>query len=166
MDPVLKYFYGERAESYLFLLLGVVSMGMAFRFLIGLQTSFWKGVAIPFFIVATLELIVGYTIVNRSPKDIVRVETYLKSEPIKIQELEIPRMNDVMSNFRLFRYIEISLIFVGMALMYHSKEDTLWRGIGLGLFIQSSIVLCLDFFAERRGEEYLGYLLKLIAKSN
>lgn len=166
MNPILKYFYGERAESYLFLLLGLVTMGMAFRFLISLQTSFWKGVAIPFFIVATLELIVGYSIVTRSPKDIVRVEAYLSSEPGKIQELEIPRMNKVMTNFRIFRSIEITLILVGLALMYHSKEDTLWRGIGLGLFVQSGIVLCLDFFAERRGEEYLRYLIELTSESN
>jgi len=49
-------------------------------------------------------------------------------------------------------------------LMYSSMNDTFWRGIGLGLFIQASIVLSLDFFAERRGHIYIVYLQELIEK--
>jgi hypothetical protein len=44
-------------------------------------------------------------------------------------------------------------------------NDTMWRGIGLGLFIQASIVLSLDFFAERRGHIYFVYLQELIEKT-
>jgi hypothetical protein len=43
-------------------------------------------------------------------------------------------------------------------------QDTFWRGLGLGLFMQASIVLCLDFFAERRGHIYVLYLQELIEK--
>jgi hypothetical protein len=42
------------------------------------------------------------------------------------------------------------------------SENLLLNGIGLGLFIQSSVVLLLDFFAERRGEVYLAYLKTII----
>jgi hypothetical protein len=38
------------------------------------------------------------------------------------------------------------------------------KGIGLGLFIKASIVLTLDFFAERQGIEYLNYLHNFIEK--
>jgi hypothetical protein len=48
--------------------------------------------------------------------------------------------------------------------MYSPMNDAFWRGIGLGLFIQSSIVLCLDFFAERRGHIYIVYLQELVEK--
>jgi hypothetical protein len=70
-------------------------------------------------------------------------------------------MEKVLRNFVIFRYAEIALIILGIALMYSSMNDTFWRGIGLGLFIQASIVLCLDFFAERRGHIYLEYLNQL-----
>jgi hypothetical protein len=73
-------------------------------------------------------------------------------------------MEKVMSNFVIFRYAEIALIILGMALMYSSMNDTFWRGIGLGLFIQASIVLCLDFFAERRGYHYIEYLKEFSEK--
>ena len=73
-------------------------------------------------------------------------------------------MEKVLSNFVIYRYVEIALIILGIVLMYSSMNDTFWRGIGLGLFIQASIVLCLDFFAERRGHIYIVYLQELVEK--
>jgi hypothetical protein len=137
---------------------------MALYFFFALKTSFWKGVSVPFIIVALLEFVVGYTIVTRSPKDIARVETYLQQAPKNIKTIEIPRMEKVLSNFVEYRYVEIALIILGIVLMYSSMQDTFWRGLGLGLFMQASIVLCLDFFAERRGHIYVLYLQELIEK--
>jgi len=164
MNPIVKYFNGEKAESYIFILTGVIALAMALYFILVLKSSFWKGVAIPFIIVAMLEFIVGYTIVTRSSKDNTRVETFIQKEPQNVKILEIPRMEKVMSNFVIFRYAEIVLIILGIALMYSSVYDTFWRGLGLGLFIQASIVLCLDFFAERRGHVYVEYLKEFAEK--
>jgi hypothetical protein len=164
MNPVIKYFNGEKSESYIFILIGVIALAMALYFIFILKSSFWKGVAVPFIIVALLEFAVGYTIVTRSIIDTARVETFILKEPQSIKTLEIPRMEKVMSNFVIFRYVEIALIILGIALMYSSLNDTFWRGIGLGLFIQASIVLSLDFFAERRGHIYLEYLKELSEK--
>jgi hypothetical protein len=165
MNPIIKYFNGEKAESYLFIVLGVISLIMALYFIFTLKTSFWRGIAIPFICVAILEFVVGFTIVNRSPKDIARVENLKDNEPGKILTEEIPRMEKVMHNFMMFRYIEIALIICGIILMYSYTKDALWRGLGLGLFIQASMVLCLDFFAERRGYIYLKYLTELTDKT-
>jgi hypothetical protein len=121
-----------------------------------------KGMAIPFLLVAALELIVGLTLVYRSPKDIVRVETYLSEKTEMIQKEEIPRMEKVMRNFIIFRFTEITLIIIGIILMYGARQNSLWNGIGVGLFIQSNTVLLLDFFAERRGEVYLAYLRSIV----
>lgn len=161
MNQVVKYFSGEKSESYLFLFMGVITILFACYFMMGLKTSFWRGVAIPFIVVALLEIIVGYTIVTRTPKDITRVENFMKQEPHKIKTEEIPRMEIVMKNFRNFRYIEIILIITGIILMYIGLATPFWTGIGLGLFIQAGIVLCLDFFAESRGKVYLDYLKSL-----
>jgi len=161
MNNIVKYFHGEKSESYIFILMGVIAFAVALYFIFVLKTSFWKGVAIPFIVVSSLEFIVGYTIVTRSPKDILRVEKFISKEPQKIKTVEIPRMEKVMSNFILYRYVEIVLIILGVFLMYSSMNDNLWKGIGLGLFIQASIVLCLDFFAEKRGFVYLEYLKEL-----
>ncbi|MFN3589535.1 MAG: hypothetical protein ACK4UP_09135 [Spirosomataceae bacterium] len=165
MNPIIKYFQGEKVESYIFMMIGVLAFAMAFYFFFALKTSFWKGVALPLIIVALLEFVVGYTIVTRSQKDIARVETYLQQAPESIKTIEIPRMEKVLSNFVGYRYVEIALIILGIVLMYSSMQDTFWRGLGLGLFMQTSIVLCLDFFAERRGHIYVIYLQELIEKT-
>jgi hypothetical protein len=165
MYSVVKYFNGEKAESYIFILIGVIAFAMALYFFFALKTFFWKGVALPFIVVALLEFVVGYTIVTRSPKDIVRIETFIQKDPQSIKTLEIPRMEKVLSNFVLYRYVEIALIILGIVLMYSSLNFTFWRGIGLGLFIQASIVLSLDFFAERRGQIYIVHLQELVEKT-
>ncbi len=164
MNSVVKYFNAEKAESYLFILVGVTAFIMALYFIFALKTSFWKGVAIPLIIIALLEFTVGYTIVTRSSKDMMRVQTYITNQPQKIKLDEIPRMEKVLSNFVIYRYVEIALIILGIVLMYSSMNDTFWRGIGLGLFVQASIVLSLDFFAERRGHYYSVYLQELVEK--
>jgi hypothetical protein len=164
MNAVLTYFNGEKWESYLFLLLGVLSILISIYLFFVLKTSFWKGVAIPFILVGMLELVVGYTIVRRSPLDILRVERLIKDESQKIVTEEIPRMEKVMSNFKMFRITEIILIAIGIFLMYHTLNDTFLRGLGLGLFFQASMVLSLDFFAERRGYVYLDFLGDLVQK--
>jgi glucose uptake protein GlcU len=52
----------------------------------------------------------------------------------------------------IYRYVEIALIILGIVLMYSSMNDTFWRGIGL--FIQASIVLSLDFCGKTRASLY------------
>ena len=162
MNPIVKYFTGEKLESFLFLSLSLLGIALAVTFLSVTKTSFTKGIAIPFILVSALEIVVGLTLIYRSPKDIIRVETYLSEKTEMIQTEEIPRMEKVMRNFILFRYTEITLIFLGVILMYGARQNSLWNGIGVGLFIQSSTVLLLDFFAERRGEVYLEYLKSMI----
>jgi hypothetical protein len=158
MNPVIKYFNGERSESYLFLILGILGLVIGGYFFIVKASTYWKGFAIPFMLVSLLEIIVGLSLIYRSPKDITRIVHYMNNEKIKIQTVEIPRMNKVMKNFVLYRYVEITLIFIGALLFFTSANTNFWRGLGLGLFLQASLVLTLDYFAERRGFNYLNYL--------
>lgn len=162
MNPVIKYFTGEKAESYLFLGFGLLGIGLSIYLILIKASYFWKGFAIPFVLVSVLEIIVGVTLIYRSPKDIVRVENYIKREPSKIKTHEIPRMKKVMRNFVVYRYTEITLILLGIIIYFAFANLEFWKGLGLGLLIQSSVVLTLDYFAERRGFIYLEYLNKLI----
>ena len=102
MNPIVKYFTGERLESFLFIGLGILGLAIAILFLFILKTSFLKGVAIPFLLVSFLEIVVGVTLIYRSPKDIIRVETYFSEKNEMIQKEEIPRMESVMRNFEIF----------------------------------------------------------------
>ncbi len=158
MEPIFKYFAGEKQESYLFLALGVAGLAFALYSLYSHKTPFMRGVVLPIIFVSLLEVVVGITLVRRTPQDIDRVSHQFYQDRSLIHKQEVPRMERVMHNFLVFRYIEISLILVGIFLMYVPKSYPLWNGVGVGLLLQASLVLLLDFFAERRGEIYLTYL--------
>ncbi len=61
----------------------------------------------------------------------------------------------VMKNFVIYRYAEIVLMILGLFLFFYFQDKTIWKGIGIGFFIQASLMLSLDYFAEKRGTEYL-----------
>ena len=67
-----------------------------------------------------------------------------------------------MKNFIIYRWVEIGLIVLGMLLLFFGQSQSIWKGLGLGLMIQSSIMLFLDYFAEVRGKEYIEFLKTLI----
>ena len=97
----------------------------------------------------------------RSLKDILSVNQTVKTDKPKIQTEEITRMTTVMKNFTIYRSVEIALILI-VIIVFFPQPMTTWKGVGLGLFIQPSFMLLLDFFAESRGKTYLEYLQALI----
>jgi hypothetical protein len=114
--------------------------------------------AYPLIVVALIQLIVGSSVYFRSPKDIERINKTLQIDKTKIQTQEIPRMEVVMKNFTIYKWIEITLILVGLIMYYYFQHAKIWKGFGLGLSIQAVFMLLLDFFAESRGKTYLEYL--------
>jgi hypothetical protein len=164
MNPIVKYFNAERAESLLFIGFGVFAILLSVYFFFFVKDFFWKGLATPLVFFSIIQIIIGATIFTRSPKDNLRVETILKYEPHKIQSEEIPRMEKVIKSFVYYRYFEIAMIFLGIILMYALSNYGFWKGFGLGLFIQCTILLSLDFFAEKRGHIYLEHLKELVEK--
>ena len=79
-------------------------------------------------------------------------------DPGKLKNEEIPRMEVVMKNFIIYRWVEIGLAIAGilLVLVFRTKtENSFWYGLGIGLAIQSLTILAADFFAEKRGYEYL-----------
>jgi phosphate/sulfate permease len=162
MEQIRNYFTAEKNESILFIVIGVTAFLVSIYFLLSVKKIFHSGMAYPIMAIALIQIIVGSSVYIRSPKDIARVEQMISSDKTKIGSEEIPRMDVVMKNFIAYRWIEIALIISGLILMFAFANNDLLKGIGIGLFIQSSIMLSLDFFAEKRGMEYLNYLHSLV----
>lgn len=161
MEFISKYFNAERAESWLFVAVGVIAMGLAINFFFK-NDQILRGAAYPLAIVGLIQLVVGGTVLMRTSADIKRVEEIVKTTPTRIQSEEIPRMNVVMKNFVVYRYVEIVLLGIGLLLLLLNTEGSFGRGIGIGLAIQSALMLGLDYFAEKRGHEYVAELQNLI----
>jgi hypothetical protein len=158
MEPISKYFNEEKYESVFFVLVGLIAIILSIYFFAKVKTPFYNGVSYALLAVATIQLTVGISVYFRSPKDIIRIENFVKFEKSRIQSDEIPRMNIVMKNFVIYRWIEIFLMSLGLVFFFYFSSQSLMEGIGSGLFIQSALMLFLDYFAEKRGFEYLDFL--------
>lgn len=163
LDFIANYFTEEKIESLFFIIIGFLALALAIFFLWIIKYSFFKGMAIPFLLVGSIQLTVGYTVYNRSPDDIYRVEQLVKNNHVHLKTTEVSRMESVIHNFTIYKWVEITFILSGIVLMilFQKSPQTFWKGLGLGLLIQASIMLCLDLIANNRAHEYLQFLLKI-----
>jgi uncharacterized membrane protein YidH (DUF202 family) len=160
MDWIRNYFLAEKNESLFFIIIGTLAVAVGIYFWMTLKKPFITGLAIPLILLGAVEIIVGATVYIRSPKDIQRVETYFQQDISKVQAVEIPRMQAVNKQFRWLRYTEISFMILGLLFAFGFRNQPFWQGFGIALFMQSAVLLSLDYFAERRGIEYLEKLLE------
>ena len=79
----------------------------------------------------------------------------LASAPGAYQAAEVARMEVVMRSFALYKIIELALFAVGVGLTYAFRNRETLYAVGIGLVLQSSLMLVADLFAEKRGDEYL-----------
>jgi len=164
-----KYFNAEKSESGLFMTLGIAGIVLAVIFFFFLKTEFYKGAAIPLVSVGILLGIVGYTVYKRSDDDRKRNVYAYDMNPSELREKEIPRMETVMKNFIIYRWIEIFLAVAGIGLYIYFIRDIkhdFWRGLGLDLAIIALLALTADYFAEKRGHVYLNGLISFTSNKS
>ena len=160
-----KYFQGEKAESIVFMGIGTASFVAALIFFFVMATAFYKGAAVPMLLIGLLMLVVGFTVFKRSDADRIRNVYAYDMNPSQLKELEIPRMEVVMKNFVMYRYIEIGLALAGLILFFYFKNNAdkaFWTGVGFGLLIMSLLALGADYFSENRGVVYLKGLKEFV----
>jgi membrane-bound ClpP family serine protease len=89
-------------------------------------------------------------------------------EPVNfVKQTELPRMEKVMKNFVVYRWMEIAFIIAGLVLIFLFRlnpDRSFWYGLGIALAIQGALMLGADYFAEKRGEVYTEELKKIIVQ--
>lgn len=164
IDFIKIYFTEEKIESFLFIIIGLSSIASSLIFWFIIKYSFYNGLAYPLLIIGIMQLVAGTTVYLRAPKDIARVEFIIKNDSSKLKSEELPRMDLVVKKFKTYKIIEITLLFIGATLFlcFFRSQQTFWKGLGLGLLLQSSIMLILDLIAKDRSIKYLDELLKFM----
>jgi hypothetical protein len=157
MTPITTYFSGEKLQCAIGIDIALLSIGLGIYFLLYHKSDFLSGVAYPFLVVSGFLFIICLAVVIRTPKDIARVVGYASQGPEQLKALETPRTQKVMRNFKVIKVIEMSVVLVGFGLVVFSVES-IPKGIGTGLIIQSLIMFVFDHFAEARGKTYCAYL--------
>ncbi len=165
---IYKYFSGEKQESLLFIIIGLLGVAASIIFFFFIKTSFYKGLALPAFAIGLMLCIVGFTVYTRSDKQAKDISYNIGIDASNyIKQTELPRMEKVMKNFVAYRWIEICLMLFGIVLFFYLKNDetkSFLIGVGISLAIIALLGLAADFFAEKRGKVYLTNLLELLPK--
>ena len=152
-EQMVGYFAAEKAESWLFILAGVVAVGVAVWLLVTGHS--YRGMAYPLIAVGLIQLVVGGTVAFRTDAQVAALTQQLATSPSAFQRAEVPRMEAVMRNFEIYKLVEVGLLLVGVGLAYAFRRKELLYGVGVGLVMQASLMLVLDLFAEKRGDDYL-----------
>ena len=165
---IYKYFIAEKQESLLFLIVGIAAIMLAIIFFIFIRSNplFYKGAAIPLLAIGIVQCVVGFTVYSRSNKQMNEVAYNIGMEPVSYTRTqELPRMETVMKNFVIYRWVEIAFILIGVVLIFlfrANPDRSFWYGLGITLAIQAFLMLGADFFAERRGGVYTEELENLV----
>lgn len=162
-----KYFFAEKQESMLFLIIGVIAILLAITFFFFLKNNFYKGAAIPLLVVGLIQLIAGYAVYARSDEQRIDNVYAFDMNPGKLKNEELPRMKTVNKNFVTYRWVEIILLIVAIALLFYYKSNATKAflfGIGITLAIQSALMLSADYFAEKRALIYTVQLERFLQK--
>ena len=160
-EAIEKYFMAEKAESAVFVVIGLVAIIVALWCLFASKAIIFKGAALPLIAVGVLLGIVGFTVYKRSDDDRIKNVYAFTMNPDDLKNKELPRMQKVMQNFVWHRYIEITLAIVGVVLFVYFNDKTqqaYWKGFGVALALMALIALTADFFAEKRGHVYVNLL--------
>lgn len=161
-----KYFTGEKSESLLFLCIGIAAIVTAVIIFFVLKTNFYKGAAVPLLLIGLLLGIVGFTVYKRSDADRIRNVYAYDANPSELRIKELPRMQTVMKNFVIYRWVEIVLAAAGAVLFFYYRNNeahTFWKGFGLAMAVMALIALTADFFAEKRGQVYTNGLREFVS---
>lgn len=166
---IYRYFTGEKQESLLFLIVGIVAVLLAVVcwFFIKSNPNFFKGAAIPLLAIGLIQIVVGYSVYSRTDKQKADIAYNTGMDSVNyVKQTELPRMNTVMKNFVIYRWVEISFIITGLVLIFLYRTNTgktFWYGFGIALAMQAVMMLGADYFAEKRGKIYTNELQKILS---
>lgn len=168
-SDIEKYFVAEKNGALFILIIGISALIIAIIFLLITKLSWQKGVAFPLLLFSLLQIGAGYSVYKRSDADrITNVYNY-DANPSAFKNKELPRMEKVQSNFKIFKIAEVVLLLVGIGLIvyFRSKPDQqMWMGVGIGLAAQAFILFIFDWIANARANAYVDGIQAFLQKLN
>ena len=154
-DALTLYFNEEKTESIWFVLIGIVSIVLSAWLFFKFKEGFYRGLIIPVILISLIQITVGSTVYLRSDKQIEDTILRLENDKQSAKADELVRMDEVMKNFKTYKWIEFLFIISGVLLLIFITDKPFWSGIGAGLLIEGTFMIVLDVIAEMRGVKYL-----------
>ena len=153
INHMSSYFSAEKQESLIFLAVGLVAIGISIW--LWMNGHRLKSMAYPLVAIALMQMVVGGSIYLRTDTQLSTLSAQLQTNPAALKAEETTRMQTVMSNFSIYKAVEMVLLIVGVGMIAFLQRHDVAAGIGVGLVLQAAFTLTLDIFAEARGADYL-----------
>ena len=153
INHMSSYFSAEKQESLIFLAVGLAAIGISVW--LWMNGHRLKSMAYPLVAIALMQMVVGGSIYLRTDTQLSTLSAQLQANPAALKAEETTRMQTVMSNFSVYKAVEMVLLIVGVGMVAFLQRHDMAAGIGVGLVLQAAFTLTLDIFAEARGADYL-----------
>jgi hypothetical protein len=149
------HFEGEKAEGVPFMSAGLVAFAVG-SFLFSRRTAIARGAAWPIVIVGVIETAAGLVVYSRTDAQVARLDAQMASDPGGLKKSELARMKRVNLEFVLLKWTELALAVAGVGLTTYGiiRDDDTFKGAGIGLAAQATVMLVLDLFAADRAARY------------
>ncbi len=154
------YFTGEKAEAFWILAAGVASLVAAIALWFVARDQFARGLALALLITAGLGISVGGTVYFRSDQQSQQLIEQQRTNPSQFAAEEGPRIQQVVRSFAQYRIGYAVAVLLALFFVFVMGKPS-QHGFAVGLLLLAALGLTVDFFAERRAEQYLQALQEL-----
>jgi hypothetical protein len=147
------YFAGEKTEAFWILAAGVVSLAAAIVLWFWGREPFARGLAMALLIVAGLGLSVGGTVYFRSDAQASQLLEQQRIAPAQFAAEEGPRIATVVKSFAQYRIGYAIAVLLALFFVFVMGKPS-QHGFAVGLLLLAAMGLTIDFYAERRAQQY------------
>ena len=153
------YFAAEKQGGLLLVALAVASLALA-GYLFATKSLF-SAMAWPVLVLGGIELVIGLSVASRADAQIAEIAAGLQATRTVTITTEVERMARVNGTFALIKKVEIALIAVSVLFLVVQPAPATLGSMGLGILLQSAILLVFDTFAHHRAIRYVEWLIAL-----
>ena len=157
MEQAMRdYFAAAKRRGAVFLLAGLVSTAAAV--ILWRKATSFRGMVPPLAAIGLLQVVVGATVLVRTPGRRTRLSGLLAADPARCRREEQDRMRRARTLFGVSRALELMVLTAGLTLVLLFPRHHPAYAAGLACFLQGSVMLVLDRLAERRADDYAAAL--------
>lgn len=109
-------------------------------------------------LIGVLQLGIGVVLVARTGGQVATLQADLTREPAAARTQELARMQRVNVNFTRVKVLETVVIVSALVLIFAFRGRPAVTAVGLGLLLQTAVMLAFDVFAEHRALTYTSWL--------
>jgi hypothetical protein len=155
---ILKFYKAQKAQGLLFILIGFIATIISLLLLLNVNNVFSKGIILPLFLIGILQVYFGINTLKNTPIHLLLVQEFVKENIASMSNIEIPFIHKEILFQKKVINIFLFLIALAVLFLFVFNNTLFLQGIGMGLFIQSLIVITANYFAEQRSQIYLKWL--------